>query len=313
VVLGYALAAITKPIFAVATSVSWLVTARFVDRVGKGIRGAPRDALIADLSPEAVRGASFGLRQSLDTTGAFLGPLLAMALLWLTSNDIPRVFWFAVIPASLAVALLVFGVKEPRTPGAARKVHNPLALAELRRLGPAFRRLATFAFVFTLARFSEAFLILKAESVGLGLTLVPAVLVLMNLAYAAAAYPAGILSDRGDRTHMLLIGLMLLLSADLVLAVADGLAAVALGVLLWGLHMGFTQGIVASMVADAVPEELRGTAYGVINLVMGIAMLAASLLAGALWDVAGPAGTFLSGAAICLLSAMGLPCLRRRP
>jgi len=313
VVLGYALAAITKPIFAVATSVSWLVTARFVDRVGKGIRGAPRDALIADLSPEAVRGASFGLRQSLDTTGAFLGPLLAMALLWLTSNDIPRVFWFAVIPASLAVALLVFGVKEPRTPGAARKVHNPLALAELRRLGPAFRRLATFAFVFTLARFSEAFLILKAESVGLGLTLVPAVLVLMNLAYAAAAYPAGILSDRGDRTHMLLIGLMLLLSADLVLAVADGLAAVALGVLLWGLHMGFTQGIVASMVADAVPAELRGTAYGVINLVMGIAMLAASLLAGALWDVAGPAGTFLSGAAICLLSAMGLPCLRRRP
>ena len=311
VILGYALAAITKPVFALATSVGWLVTARFVDRIGKGIRGAPRDALIADLSPPEVRGASFGLRQSLDTTGAFLGPLLAIGLMWATSNDIPKVFWFAVIPAALAV-LLVLGVHEPTGPTHRQRVKAPLSRQELRRLGRPFRWLVAFAFVFTLARFSEAFLILKAEASGLALMLVPGVLVLMNLAYALAAYPAGILSDRGDRTDTLAVGLVLLLTADLVLAFSSGIAGVATGVLLWGLHMGFTQGVVASLVADTAPANLRGTAYGVINLVMGIALLAASLLAGGLWDWVGASGTFLTGAALALVSLTGLMLVRRR-
>ena len=311
VVAGYALAAITKPVFALATSVFWLVTARFVDRIGKGIRGAPRDALIADFSPPEVRGASFGLRQSLDTTGALLGPLLAIGLMWATSNDIPKVFWFAVIPAVLAV-LLLLSVREPETTAEKRPVKAPLSRRELSRLGRPFRWLVGFAFVFTLARFSEAFLILKAEASGLSLMLVPGVLVLMNLSYALAAYPAGILSDRRDRTDTLAVGMALLLTADLVLALCSSIAGIAAGVLLWGLHMGFTQGIVASLVADTAPADLRGTAYGVINLVTGIGLLAASLLAGGLWDWVGAAGTFLTGAALALVSLAGLLLVRRR-
>ena len=311
VVLGYGLAAITKPVFALATTVNWIVAARFVDRIGKGIRGAPRDALIADLSPEAVRGASFGLRQSLDTMGAFLGPLLAIALMWLTSDDIRLVFAFAAVPAFIAVGLLIVGVREPAHGTRSRDARVPLSLQELRGLGKAFHRLTAFALLFSLARFSEAFLILKADASGLPLSLVPAVLVVMNLAYAAAAYPAGALSDRVGRIGTLAVGLALLIAAHGVLAVSGGLSGVTLGVVLWGLHMAFTQSIVASLVADFVPAERRGTAYGIINLVTGLGLLSASLLAGALWDAAGPSAPFLTGAGLALACCLALPRLRQ--
>lgn len=309
--LGYGLAAVTKPVFPLAPSVAWLVAARFVDRVGKGIRGAPRDALVADLSPPELRGASFGLRQSLDTVGAFLGPLAAIGLMALFAGDFVSVFWVAVLPAVLSLALVVVAVREPPRPAGLRAVRTPLSRAELARLGPAYWRVVAVAAVFTLARFSEAFLILRAQSVGTALMLVPVVLVVMNLAYALSAYPVGALSDRMDRVGLLLLGLALLIAADLLLAFAGGILLVGVGVVLWGLHMGCTQGLFAALVADAAPAELRGTAFGVFNLVSGLALLAASAIAGALWDAVGPAGTFLAGAVFALLTALGLIPVRR--
>jgi MFS family permease len=311
-VLGYGLAAFTKPIFPLAPTVGWLIAARFIDRIGKGIRGAPRDALIADIAPAHMRGASFGLRQSLDTIGAFLGPLAAIALMWLTFDNFTAVFWVAVIPAFIALGLLIFAVEEPQQPPAQRKVDFPLSRDELARLGADYWCLVAAASVFTLARFSEAFLILRAQSVGLPIALVPAVMVVMNVVYALAAYPAGVLSDKVDRLSVLTLGFALLIAADLVLALAPGLLTVAVGVVLWGLHMGFTQGLFSAFVADVAPPELRGTAYGMFNLVSGFGLLAASILAGALWDASGPAGTFLAGAAITAAALAGLFVVRHR-
>jgi MFS family permease len=309
-VLGYSLAAFTKPVFPLAPSVDWLVAARFVDRIGKGIRGAPRDALVADLAPPQVRGASFGLRQSLDTVGAFAGPLLAIGLMWLTSNNFTSVFWVAVIPGFLALALIMFAVHEPKRPEGLRQVRAPLSGSELKRRGGAYWWVVAVATVFTLARFSEAFLILKAQAVGMPIAFVPAVLVVMNAVYALAAYPAGILSDKIDRITLLFIGLALLVAADVALGFAASILSVMLGVMLWGLHMGLTQGLLATLVADAAPPELRGTAYGMFNLLGGLALLAASTIAGGLWDVVGPAGTFLAGAALAALALIGLVAVR---
>ncbi|WP_172332565.1 MFS transporter [Mangrovicoccus sp. HB161399] len=304
--LGYGLAAVTKPVFPLAGALGWVVGARFVDRVGKGIRGAPRDALVADIAPADMRGAAFGLRQTLDTVGAFLGPLAALGLMWLFADDFRAVFWVAVLPAFVSVALILWVVKEPEAPAPRRKVRNPLSRAELALLGRPYWQVVAVATVFTLARFSEAFLILRAEVAGLALWLVPLVLVGMNIAYAASAWPVGVLSDRIGRRGLLMAGLGLLIAADLVLALSGGLAGLAIGVLLWGLHMGFTQGILSTLVAETVPGELRGTAFGMYNLVTGVAMLAASLAAGALWEVAGPAATFLAGAVFAAVAMAGL-------
>jgi MFS family permease len=310
--LGYGIAAITKPVFPLAATVGWLVAARFIDRVGKGIRGAPRDALVADIAPAHLRGASFGLRQSLDTVGAFLGPVLAIGLMWLTSDHFKSVFWFAVIPGFLSLALIIFAVREPTRAEGLREVRNPISLTEIRNLGAAYWRVVAIATGFTLARFSEAFLILRAQNVGLHVTLVPIVLVVMNVAYAIAAYPAGVMSDRINRVAVLAFGIALLIAADIVLAMLPSITGVALGVVLWGLHMGFTQGLLATLVADTSPAELRGTAYGFFNLLGGLAMLAASIIAGALWDSAGPQGTFFAGAGFALVSLVGLWAVRGR-
>ena len=310
--IGYGLAAFTKPIFPLAPTVEWLVAARFVDRIGKGIRGAPRDALVADISPAHLRGASFGLRQSLDTIGAFLGPLLAVGLMWLMADHFSAVFWIAVIPAFLSLGLILVAVREPERKEGLRRVRMPLSRSELGRLGATYWWVVAVAAVFTLARFSEAFLVLRAQSIGLPLMLVPIVLVIMNIAYAMSAYPLGALSDRIDRVTILILGLLLLLMADLFLAFVPGLIGLAVGVILWGLHMGFTQGLLATLVADAAPEELRGTAFGMFNLITGLALLVASVIAGALWDVPGPQGTFLGGAAFTVLTLAGLLPVRGR-
>lgn len=310
--LGYGLAALTKPIFPLASSVDWLIAARFVDRIGKGIRGAPRDALVADIAPPELRGASFGLRQSLDTVGAFIGPLLAIGLMWLTADHFQTVFWIAVLPAFLSVGVLLFLVKEPERPRELRRVRMPLHRDELGRLGKSYWWVVAVAAVFTLARFSEAFLILKAQSIGLPIALVPLALVLMSLAYSLSAYPAGILSDKVDRFAILVIGLSLLVCADLVLAFAQSVVGAGLGVVLWGLHMGFTQGLLAKLIADTSPAELRGTAFGMFNLINGVALLLASVIAGALWDLTGPQGTFLAGAGFAALTIVGLAAVRAR-
>ena len=311
-VIGYGLAAFTKPVFPLASTIGWVVAARFIDRIGKGIRGAPRDALMADISPGHLRGASFGLRQSLDTIGAFAGPLLAMLLMWLFANNIAAVFWFAVIPAFLAMAFMIFGVQEPERPPGLRKVKSPLSRQELKRLGGRYWTVVAVAVVFTLARFSEAFLLLKAQSTGLPILLVPAVMVVMNLVYALAAYPAGVMSDNGGRRKILIVGLSFLIVADLVLALSSGVIGVMIGVALWGLHMGFTQGLLTTLIADTAPAELRGTAFGMYNLLTGLALLAASIIAGALWDWIGPQATFLTGAAFTTVSLVGFALLGDR-
>ena len=309
---GYGLAALTKPIFPLAPSIGWLVAARFVDRIGKGIRGAPRDALIADIAPPHLRGESFGLRQSLDTVGAFVGPLLAIALMWWTADNYRFVFWCAVVPAVLSFALIAFAVQEPERQTPARAVRNPISRAEIANLGRAYWLVVAIATVFTLARFSEAFLILRAQGAGLSVTWIPGVLVVMNVVYALAAYPAGILSDRVSRTAVLAAGIMLLIIADIVLALAASLPVIAAGIVLWGLHMGLTQGLLSALIADTAPEELRGTAFGLFNLLGGLAMLAASVLAGALWDAAGPRVTFIAGAALAALALAALALVGSR-
>lgn len=299
--LGYGLGALTKPLFALATSNTIVLTARLLDRVGKGIRGAPRDALIADITPAEIRGAAFGLRQSLDTVGAFLGPLLAVVLMLLWDNDFRVVFWVAVIPGLLSVGVLFFGVKE-RTSTIGQMRSNPIQRQNLKRLGVAYWQVVLTGALFTLARFSEAFLVLRAQQSGIALVWVPLVMVVMNVVYAASAYPFGTWSDRCGHGRLFSWGLLVLIAADWVLANVSHWSVAMAGVALWGLHMGMTQGLLAKMVADTTPSDLRGTAYGFFNLVCGIAMLIASALAGWLWDVFGAATTFYVGSVFCLLT-----------
>ena len=310
-VLGYGLAAVTKPLFPLAGSVGMVLTARFIDRICKGIRGAPRDALVADLSPPHLRGASFGLRQALDTVGACAGPVVALVAMGVLAADIRAVFWIAVIPALVSVAILLAFVHEPDRRAAADAPRIPLRLTDIKTLSAAYWAVVTVGAVLTLARFSEAFLVLRASDTGLAITHVPLVLVVMNVAYAASAYPAGIWSDRAGRRVVLLAGVGVLLLSDVILATASNIWVVMSGVALWGLHMGLTQGLLATMVTDTAPPALRGTAFGAFNLVSGGTLLVASVLAGLLWDRFGPPGTFAAGAIFSLFSLVGFVYLGR--
>jgi MFS family permease len=312
VVLGYGLAAITKPVFPLAPSIAWVFGARFTDRVGKGIRGAPRDALVADITAPELRGAAYGLRQSLDSVGAFLGPLLAIAFMALWANDIKAVLWVAVLPAFISVAL-VLSIREPVAQKNQPPEGSPVSFSSAARLDSGYWIIVAFGAVFTLARFSEAFLVLRAQSVGLAVGLVPMIMIVMNLVYASSAYPAGIASDHLSRRMMLVGGLALLVLAELVLAFATVSWQAFAGAALWGLHMGFTQGLFNKLVADTAPAELRGTAFGIFNLTSGISTLVASVIAGVLWQVIGPQATFCAGAVFAALAAMGVLTYRASP
>ena len=313
VVLGYALAALTKPIFPLATSIEWVFAARFIDRIGKGIRGAPRDALVADIAPPQLRGAAYGLRQALDAVGAFIGPLLAVAFMVWFANDITAVMWVAVAPAFITVTLLVLYLREPERANGRPAAPAPLTVADARRLPLRYWLVVLVGAVFTLARFSEAFLVLRARDVGLALGYVPVVLVVMNIFYAGFAYPAGVAADRISRRTLLVVGLAMLIAADLVLAAATSPLLALSGAALWGLHMAFTQGLLAKLVADTATEGLRGTAFGIFNLISGGALLVASVIAGALWSTLGASATFLAGAAFAAVAAFGLLAYRAIP
>jgi MFS family permease len=309
ILIGYGLAAVTKPVFAIAGSAGVVFGARFADRIGKGLRGAPRDALIADVTPAELRGRAFGLRQSLDTVGAFAGPLLAVGLMLVLANDIRTIFWIATIPAALAVFVIIIAVRDVDAPPATGG-RVPLRLADLRSLTSAYWAVVALGAVLTLARFSEAFLILKASTEGLPLALTPLVLVVMNLVYAAGAYPAGHFADRMSPLRLLALGIICLIAADLVLALTSGLAGITIGLILWGAHMALTQGLLAKLVADHAPVHLRGTAFGAFNLATGVALLFASVIAGLLWDRFGADATFFAGAgfaAVALLLASRYP------
>jgi MFS family permease len=312
ILIGYGLASLSKPLFALAGSAELVLGARFADRIGKGLRGAPRDALIADVTPAAIRGRAFGLRQSLDTIGAFVGPLLAIALMLLLADDVRAVFWLASIPAMGAVLVVLVWVRDPPRSRHA-EARPPVRMAELARLGHGFWAVTGIGVVFTLARFSEAFLILRAHELALPIALAPAVLVAMNIVYALGAYPAGVAADRVPPHRLLLAGIVCLIGADLLLAFAGGLAVAFAGILLWGVHMALTQGLFAKLVADHAPPDLRGSAFGAFNLATGLALLVASLGAGLVWDQYGSSTTFLGGAGFAALSAALLIVWRQKP
>lgn len=308
--IGYGLAALSKPLFALAPTSSVVLAARFSDRVGKGIRGAPRDAMVGDMVPAGLRGAAYGLRQALDTVGAFAGPLIAIALMALLHDDFRLIFWLAVIPALISVLVLLIAVREP--PHEVADSRTRLKLADIKTLGAAYWAVVGIGAVLTLARFSEAFLILRAQNLGLALALAPLALVVMNVVYSLSAYPLGALSDKVSRELLLVIGFAILIAADIVLAVAPNLPAVFVGIALWGLHMGMTQGLLAALIADEAPAMLRATSFGVFNFVSGIALLLASLTAGALWDMIGPYATFMAGAAFSLIGLVGTAAVLRK-
>lgn len=303
--LGYGLGALSKPLFAMAGSSGMVFSARMIDRVGKGIRGAPRDALVADVTPSEIRGAAYGLRQSLDTIGAFLGPLLAVGLMLLWNNDFRTIFWVAVIPGVLSIALLWFGLSEPKTP-VTNKRTNPLRRENLQKLSAAYWWVVGLGALFTLARFSEAFLVLRAYQMDIPLFAIPLVMVAMNLVYSLSAYPFGKMSDSMNHTRMLQAGLLVLIAADITLALSHHWSTLLIGVGLWGIHMGMTQGLLAAMIAHTAPAELRGTAFGMFNLISGIALLLASTGAGILWETLGAASTFYAGAVICAIVLAGM-------
>src|SRR5260370_30462943 len=313
-VIGYGVGAVSKPLLALAAKAGIVLTVRVADRIGKGVRGAPRDALVADITPPHLRGAAYGLRQALDTVGAFLGPLLAVVLMLLWADNFRLVFWVAVIPGLIAVALLIFGIKKPAHHATAKRI-NPLKLDNLKKLTRQYWWVVFIGAVFTLARFSEAFLVLRAMQGGIPVALVPLVMVAMNLVYSVSAYPFGKLADSMSHTRLLVIGLVVLIAADVVLAHGSHWSVVLLGVALWGLHMGLTQGLLATMVAHAAPADLKGTAFGFFNLMSGLAMLASSVVAGELWDRFGAGATFYAGAGFCVLTLSALVVgegLRRR-
>jgi MFS family permease len=304
ILFGYSLGAFTKPFFAMAGGPFIVLGARFADRIGKGFRGAPRDALVADITPADIRGRAYGLRQTMDTIGSVMGPLLAIALMALFASNIRAVFWVAVIPGILAVLCVVFGVREARKPDGAGTATPPIDIGALKRFSPAFWTVVAIGVAFTLARFSEAFLILKANAEGLPLLLAPLVLVVMNLVYSLGAYPAGMLSDRVPASWLLLWGLLALIVADLCLALVPGLTGAFIGTALWGVHMAMTQGLLSKLVADHAPVHLRGSAFGLFNLSTGLALLFASVIAGVLWDQVGSGATFLAGAGFAAFAAL---------
>lgn len=310
VLIGYGLSTLTKPLFPLAQNITAVLVARFTDRIGKGIRGAPRDALIADLVTREQHGAAFGLRQSMDTVGAFLGPIIALALMFLTADNYRLVFWVAFIPALAAVLCIVFGVQESEHSSAAEKKPFPIQKSELVKLPRSFWIVVAVASAFTLARFSEAFLILRASNQGLSGAWIPTILIVMNVVYAVSSYPIGVLSDRIGKMGLLGAGIFLLVIADIILAFGGNLTWVFVGVIVWGLHMGMTEGLLSALVAGAAPTDLRGTAFGMYNLLKGIVALVASGLAGALWTVFGPAETFIAGAIFAFISLVGLLLVR---
>jgi len=305
-VFGYALSALTKLIFPLATTIGWVFTARFTDRIGKGIRGAPRDALVADITPTQLRGAAYGLRQALDSVGAFVGPLLAMLFMFWFADNIKAVLWVAVLPAFIAVTLLVVAVREPQHAQQAVTATSRLTFTDARRLPLRYWLVVLLGAVFTLARFSEAFLILRAQDMGLAIAFVPAIMIVMNIFYSAFAYPAGAAADRLSARTLLVYGLLVLIVADIILATANSPWMAFIGAAFWGLHMAFTQGLLSKLVADTAPAELRGTAFGIFNLTSGAALLLASVIAGTLWSALGASATFYAGAAFATVTVLGL-------
>jgi len=308
-VIGYGISALSKPLFPLANSVSLILIARFFDRLGKGVRESPRDALIGDIAPKSIRGACFGLRQSLDTIGALIGPIVAILGLLIFSNNIRAILWVSVIPAILSVVIFIVGIHDVEHKYTEDEKTFIFKFKNIFKIGTEYWQIVLIGGLLNLARFSDAFLILKAYELGLPITYVPLVMVLMNCFYAVSSYPAGILSDNINRKFILIIGIVFLIIADLVLAFTDSTWMLALGVGFWGMHMAFTKGILDAMVTDTASIRLLGSAYGIFNFVCGIAVLFASIISGVLWQVYGPFYSFSVGAFLAFLACLSLSLL----
>lgn len=303
VIAGYFMGAISKPLFALANSVSMIFFIRLFDRIGKGVRGAPRDALMADIVPNNLRGQAFGLRQSLDTIGAFIGPILAMIVLSISNNDFSLLFWIAAIPGFLAVGVLFFGVHEKERSESIRPMSR-LQFSDLKNFKKDYWLVVLLGCIFQLSRFSEAFLILKGKELGLPIESSPLVFIVMNIVYALTAYPIGNLSDKIGRSFFLIMGFIILIVADVLLATTSSIYLTFIGIALWGLHMGFSQGVLSAMVADTCPPQYKGTAYAFYNLFSAVALMLASTIAGSLWDNFGSQMTFFTGAGLAMVSLL---------
>lgn len=313
-IAGYGMAAITRPILPFASTVTEIFALRILDRIGKGVRVAPRDALVADHVRPEILGAAYGLRQGLDTIGALVGPIIAAIVLASSNNDFQWVFWVSCIPAALCVLIISLGVSEAARPADRPRPAFPLRPSQVRRLRGVFWGSMAIIMLLLIPRFSEGFLLLKAQQSGISVTWVPLLLAAVNLVAAPVSFPAGRLSDRIGRRHLVMSGFAVLVAAQLVLTVTDGPIGVLVGALFWGLHLGMTQGVLAAMIVDHAPADLRGTAFGVFHVASGLAVLVGSFGAGWIWDQLGSTTMFATAAAIGVagLAALVISSVGRR-
>ncbi len=300
-ILGYGLSTAIIPLFALANSPLWVLVARFGDRLGKGIRVAPRNALVADVTPIEQRGAAYGLRQTLDTIGAFSGPLVATIILLISGQNFRLVFWVALVSGIISVCLLVKGIRE--TPSSKEKRSKLIQWDTFQQLGRNYWVLVLAATLFNLGHFSDAFLLLKAQHIGIANAWIPLSMIVMNFSYMLSAYPLGLLSDRMGRKQLLVVAFWLFSLVYLGFAWVQQPQQIWGLFALYGVYLGMSQGILLALVADVTPSELRGTGFGVINLVIGIILLPANLLAGFVWETANPQIPFLLGSFLAILAS----------
>lgn len=300
--LGYTISGIAKPLVALATLPWHVLGVRFSDRVGKGIRSAPRDALLAASATEETMGRAFGVHRAMDTAGAMLGPLVAFAILALAPGEYRLVFGLAAIPALLSVFVLIAFVRD-RRPESLPANADP-SLAGAGQLGGKFWKLLAIVAVFSLGNSSDAFALLRAQDLGVPAALLPILWFGFNSLYTAVAWRSGGWSDRVGRRRVLVVGLLIYAASYAAFAAAGNVLQVVGAFALYGLYYGFTEGVLRAAIADAVPSNRRGTAYGVYYAVTGGLALVASLGAGWLWDVYGPAVPFGMGAGLALVAAL---------
>ncbi|MFZ5862617.1 MAG: MFS transporter [Nitrospirota bacterium] len=310
VVAGYTVSACARPLVALAGAGWHVLAIRFTDRVGKGLRSAPRDALLAASTPPGSWGNAFGFHRAMDHTGAIIGPLIAMALLAWGLTDLRVLFALAAIPGLLAVAVLVFAVRDDTTVARSVPAAQPIRLS-LAPFSPRFKTVLAVITLFTLGNSSDAFLLLKAHAVGINAAWIPLLWILLHITKAASSTPAGALSDRIGRPRLILAGWMTYAAVYAGFGVADSAWQVWVLFAVYGLFFGLTEGVEKAYVADLAPAEHRGTAYGLYHAAVGMAALPASLLMGLVWEHVSPVAAFGLGAGLALLaSALFLVVLR---
>ena len=298
---GYSISTLSRPIVSLATGWQHILGSRFMDRFGKGIRTAPRDAIIAESSEKTHLGRAFGLHRSMDTMGAVVGPALAFLLLGLFSNNYRMVFWLSIIPGTIAVLLIIFFITEKKK---VSLPHSDRPKLTLKHFDWRFKFFVVIAAVFAIGNSSDVFLILRAQQVGVPIVMIPVVYLLFNLVYSLSSIPAGIAADRFGKKRVILLGFILFAILYYGFAIAKDTTAIWVLFGFYGLFMGLTEGIQKAFLATIIPPDFKATAFGVYNSAVGIAMFPASLIGGWLWDHVSPSATFYFGSITAGLSAI---------